>query len=179
MQWVGLARRHGVYALSESGLAFDAKARLTDFAKPENKELLSRALALLSRRDASRAEFVAKLTAAGFDRSEVDAAADWCTSQGFLDEARYVEGTARRLSAKYGASRVTHTLRSKGVAEEAIASVTTDLKENELAQARALWDRKFRGPPADAAARAKQIRYLQSRGFGFDIIKQVIRGVED
>ena len=70
-------------------------------------------------------------------------------------------------------------LRDKGVTEQAIAEVTPDLKENELAQARAVWIRKFREPPADANAKSKQIRYLQSRGFSFAIIKQVIRGTED
>ena len=152
---------------------------MIDPVKPENKELLSRALALLSRRDASRAEFVAKLIAAGYGKEEVEGTADWCVAQGFLNETRYVEGAARRLSAKYGASRVTHTLRSKGVSEEAIAGVAGDLKDNELTQARAIWTRKFREPPADANAKAKQIRYLQSRGFSFEIIKQVIRGVDD
>lgn len=152
---------------------------MIEAAKPENRELLSRALALLSRRDASRAEFVAKLIAAGYAKSDVEGAADWCASQGFLNETRYVEGAARRLSAKYGASRVMQTLRSKGATEETIAGVMPDLKENELAQARAIWTRKFREPPADANAKAKQIRYLQSRGFGFAIISQVIRGLDD
>ena len=152
---------------------------MIDIVKPDNKELLARALALLSRRDASRAEFVSKLIAAGYGKSDVEGAADWCAEQGFLNEARYVEGAARRLSAKYGASRVAQTLRSKGVTEEAIAEVVPDLKENELAQARAIWTRKFREPPADANARSKQIRYLQSRGFRFEIIKQVICGTDE
>ena len=153
--------------------------RNMDTAKPENKELLSRALTLLSRRDIPRAEFIAKLVAAGYAKPEVEGAADWCIEQGFLNETRFVEGAARRLSAKYGVSRVTRALRSKGVTEQAIADVTPDLKENELARARALWTRKFREPPADANARAKQIRYLQSRGFSFDIIKRVISGITD
>ena len=110
---------------------------------------------------------------------EVEGAADWCQAQGFLNESRYVEGTARRLSAKYGVNRVTHTLRSKGVTEQAIADVTPELKENELAQAQAIWTRKFREPPVDANAKSKQIRYLQSRGFSFNIIKRVITGVTD
>ncbi|MEP7156583.1 MAG: recombination regulator RecX [Betaproteobacteria bacterium] len=141
--------------------------------------MLSRALAFLSRRDSSRTQFIQKMIAGGYEKSEVEAAADWCQQQGFLDEGRYVEGAARRLSAKYGTSRVLHTLRQKGATEESIAEVTSDLKENELAQARAVWVRKFREPPADANAKSKQIRYLQTRGFSFDIIKRVITGVED
>ena len=66
-------------------------------AKPENRELLSRALALISRRDLSRAEFVNKLVTREFDKAEVEAAADWCAAQGFLSESRYAEGAARRL----------------------------------------------------------------------------------
>lgn len=127
----------------------------------------------------SRAEFIAKLVGAGYEKSEVEGAADWCLGQGFLNETRYVEGAARRLSAKYGVSRVTRALRDKGVTAEAIAVVIPDLKENELAQARAIWTRKFREPPVDATAKSKQIRYLQSRGFSFEVIKQVIRGTEE
>ena len=134
---------------------------------------------MLSRRDVSRTEFIAKLITAGYEKIEVDGAADWCHAQGFLNESRYVEGAARRLSAKYGVSRVTHTLRSKGVTEEAIAGIVPDLKENELAQARAIWTRKFREPPVDANAKSKQIRYLQSRGFSFEVIKRVIRGPDE
>jgi len=144
--------------------------------KPENRELLSKALALLSRRELGRAEFVTKLVAREFARSDVEAAADWCEAQGFLSESRYVEGAARRLSSKYGASRVAQTLRSKGVDEDAISQVISDLKTNELGQARTLWMRRFGSPPADANEKSKQIRFLQSRGFGFDVIKRVIGG---
>jgi regulatory protein len=147
--------------------------------KPENRELLSKALALLSRRELGRTEFVTKLIAREFVKSEVEAAADWCEAQGFLSESRYVEGAARRLSAKYGTSRVAQTLRSKGINEDAISQVIPDLKINEFGQARTLWLRRFGSPPADANEKSKQIRFLQSRGFGFDVIKRVIGGSTD
>lgn len=127
----------------------------------------------------SRAQFITKLIAAGHEKEEVEGAADWCQQQGFLDEGRYVEGAARRLSAKYGTSRVVRTLREKGATEESISDVTVGLKENELTQAKSIWLRKFREPATDAAAKSKQIRYLQSRGFSFDIIKRVITGIEE
>jgi regulatory protein len=150
-----------------------------DPAKPENKELLSRALALLSRRDVARAEFVGKLTAAGYDKAEVAAAADWCEAQGFLSETRFVEGAARRLSSKYGANRVAHSLRDKGVSDEAIAGVMPDLKDSDLARARAIWSRRFHHPPADQNEKARQVRFLQSRGFSYATIKLVILGEEE
>lgn len=148
-------------------------------AKPGNRELLSRALALLSRREMGRAEFVSKLIASGFEKVDVEEAAAWCQTQGFLNETRYVEGVARRLSVKYGASRVASTLRGKGVTEDAIAEAMPDLKVSELDQARLLWARKFGAPGENAAEKARQMRYLQSRGFSFDTIKKVVRGELD
>lgn len=145
-------------------------------AKPENKALVSAALKLLSRRDYSRTEFVNKLTKAEFDKPDVEAAADWCHEQGFLNEARFAETTSRRLGTKYGAQRVAHTLRQKGVTEEAVSAALLTLKDTEPDRARALWIRKFGSVAESAEEKSKQIRYLQSRGFSFAVIKLVIGG---
>ncbi len=142
--------------------------------KPENKALVSAALRILSRRDYPRAEFISKLTSAEFDKADVEAAADWCHAQGFLNETRFAESTSRRLGAKYGAQRVAHTLRQKGVAEEQVSAVMSTLKDSEQERASALWTRKFGRIAESADEKSKQIRYLQARGFSFAIIKQVI-----
>ena len=143
--------------------------------KPEDKALVSAALRLLSRRDYPRAEFIKKLGKAEFEKSKIEAAADWCHAQGFLNETRFAESTSRRLGAKYGA----HTLRQKGVAEDEVSAAISTLKESEPDRARALWNRKFGRIAASADEKSRQIRYLQSRGFGFAIIKQVIAGTEE
>ncbi len=142
--------------------------------KPENKALVSAALRILSRRDYPRAEFISKLTSTEFDKAEVEAAADWCHAQGFLNETRFAESTSRRLGAKYGAQRVAHTLRQKGVAEEQVSAVMSTLKDSEQERASALWTRKFGRIAESADEKSKQIRYLQARGFSFAIIKQVL-----
>lgn len=147
--------------------------------KPESRELVSKALAMLSRRDMSRSEFITKLIAAEYSKEDVEAVADWCASEGFLNEARFAEGNARRLGVKYGARRVGATLKQKGVPEEVVAETMAALKDTELARAQALWLRKFHEPASDSNERNRQIRYLQSRGFGFDVIKKVITGVVD
>ena len=144
--------------------------------KPENKALVTAALRLLARRDYPRAEFIKKLGAAEFDKEEIEAAADWCHAQGFLNEPRFAESTSRRLGAKYGTQRVAHTLRQKGVAEDHVTAAISTLKESEPDRASALWTRKFGRVAESADEKSKQIRYLQSRGFSFAIIKQVIAG---
>ena len=142
--------------------------------KPEDKALVSAALRLLSRRDYPRAEFIKKLGKAEFEKSEIEAAADWCHAQGFLNETRFAESTSRRLGAKYGVQRVAHTLRQKGVAEEQVSEIISTLKDSEQDRASALWTRKFGKIAESGEEKSKQIRYLQSRGFSFAIIKQVI-----
>lgn len=147
--------------------------------KPENKALVSAALRLLSRRDYSRSEFIRKLTTGEFGKDDVEAAADWCHEQGFLNEARFAESASRRLGAKFGAKRVAHTLRQKGVTEEQVSAAVLTLNESERDRARALWTRKFGKVAESAEEKSKQIRYLQSRGFSFAIIKLVISGEPD
>jgi regulatory protein len=53
------------------------------------------------------------------------------------------------------------------------------LRGSEVERARAVWRKKFGAPPADAAARAKQMRFLASRGFTGDTIQKVVSGGED
>jgi regulatory protein len=54
-----------------------------------------------------------------------------------------------------------------------------ELRNTELARARAVWQKKFDHPPEDAAERAKQMRFLASRGFGGDTIHRVVSGGDD
>ena len=114
-----------------------------------------------------------------FTPDEIEAVTAWCAAEGFLNETRFAEGKARSLGARYGAKRVGATLKQKGVAEEVIAETVSVLKETDLARARAMWLRKFSEPATSANDRNKQIRYLQLRGFGFDVIKRVINGATD
>jgi regulatory protein len=175
--------------------------------KPENRDIVSAALRLLARRDMSRTEFVAKLgkgsksfstksgksgdagsdesgnenavaKSAGYSDEDIAAVTEWCAQEGFLNETRFAEGNARRLGAKYGARRVGATLKQKGVSEELVAETVSQLADSDFDRARALWLRKFGEPATNANDKNKQIRFLQSRGFGFDVIKRVISGAE-
>ena len=145
--------------------------------KPEDKALVSAALKLLARRDFSRSEFISMLMSAEFGKDDVEAVADWCHEQGFLNETRFAELASRRLGEKFGSKRVAHTLRQKGVAEEQVSAIVLTLNESEQDRARALWIRKFGKVAESAGEKSKQIRYLQSRGFSFSTIKLVITGL--
>ena len=151
-------------------------ARAMGAPKPENRELVSAALRLLARRDMSRKEFIIKLSRGDFSADEIESVTAWCAAEGFLNEARYAESKARVLGNRYGARRVGATLKQKGVTADLVETAVIALKETDFNRAREMWLRKFGEPAADQNNRNKQVRYLQSRGFGFDVIKRVIKG---
>jgi regulatory protein len=74
---------------------------------------------------------------------------------------------------------VASELREKGVADELIASAVLEIKENELEHARDVCRKKYKVSPASREDWAKQARFLQSRGFGFDVIKKALNSMND
>jgi regulatory protein len=76
-------------------------------------------------------------------------------------------------------ARIEYELRSKGVSGTAIAKVATAARATELERAREAWRKRFDAPPGSAAERAKQMRFLQGRGFSFDVIRRVVAGTEE
>ncbi len=50
-----------------------------------------------------------------------------------------------------------------------------ELKDSELEVAREVWKKKFGTAPQDEKEKAKQVRFLQARGFSLDVIFKVLR----
>ena len=138
-----------------------------------------RALGFLARREHSRLELKRKLAPHTEDEAEVDALLEDFQKRGWLSEERYTEQLIHARRGKYGAQRIVQELREKGVGEEAIGAALPELKDGELETAKAVWIKKFGTPPADAKEKAKQARFLASRGFRMDVIFRVLGGDED
>ena len=148
--------------------------------------LRARALQCLARREYSRAELRAKLLphVRGDEEFEppspekLDALLDDLTARGWLSDVRAATQLVHARRGRFGTQRITHEMRQKGIAEELISDALPELKESELEAAREVWQRKFGVAPQDAKEKAKQMRFMQSRGFGFDVIFKVLRVVE-
>lgn len=138
-------------------------------------ELRALALRLLARREHSRTELKRKLAGHSEDPAEVERLLDDLQQRGWLSDARFAEQLAQVRRGKYGSMRIAHELREKGVSEELIAGVLPELKETEWSDARAVWAKKFGKAPLDAKERAKQMRFLMSRGFRHEVIARVMR----
>ena len=80
--------------------------------------------------------------------------------------------------ARFGSARVASELREKGVADDLIANAVGEIKAHELEHARAVCKKKYKTSPTSREDWAKQARFLQSRGFGFDVIKKALNQTE-
>jgi regulatory protein len=139
-------------------------------------ELKARALRHLVRREHSRAELARKLAPHAESSEALEALLGELLSKKQLSDERFAEGRARILARKYGSARIKHDLKSKGIAQHIVNSVST---EGELERARAILTRKYREPAATREEWARRARFLQSRGFSMDVITRLIRGTEE
>jgi len=141
--------------------------------------LRERALGFLSRREYSRLELKRKLAPHAEDEQEVEKLLADFAVRGWLSEARFTEQIVHARRSKYGAQRIVQELKEKGVSAEAVAAILPELRESELERARTVWTKKFGDLPQDARERAKQMRFMMSRGFGSGIIGKVLQGSGD
>jgi regulatory protein len=105
---------------------------------------------------------------------QVDDVLAWLQDKGYSSEQRFVESRVHVREGRYGNLRIRQELAQHGVALD--ADTTARLKDSELARAHEVWLRKFGAPAADAAGRAKQMRFLSSRGFSPEVIRRVVKG---
>jgi len=141
--------------------------------------LTGRALRLLSTREHSRAELERKLADFEEEPGQLAKVLDTLQAKDFINEGRVVESVVHRRAGKLGASRIKQELQAKGLEPQAVAEAVQALRASEVDRAREVWRKKFGAPPADAAERAKQMRFLASRGFGGDTIHKVVSGSDD
>ena len=142
--------------------------------------LRERALRFLARREHSRAELARKLAPHADDSTEIDSVLDDLENRGWLSERRVVEQVVHARRPRFGARRIERELLDKGISEDSVAAALPQLKEGELDAARAVWLKKFGGrQPGRPAERARQVRFLQGRGFDLDVILKVIKGYDD
>jgi regulatory protein len=154
--------------------------------KKSELSLRARALQYLARREHSRAELRGKLLRSvqknedsghEFDSSgqaDLDALLDDLSARGWLSDQRAAAQLIHLKRNRFGTQRITYELRQKGIAEELIDAVLPSLKENEMEAAREVWQKKFFTLPGDAKEKARQMRFLQSRGFSIDVIIKVL-----
>jgi regulatory protein len=135
-------------------------------------ELKARALRFLVRREHSRAELARKLAPHAESPQAVEAVLDLLLSKKQQSDERFASERARVLSRKYGPARIRHDLRARGIADEVIERVASG---GELERARAILAKKFPVKTEKREEQAKRARFLQARGFSYDVIRSVLK----
>ena len=141
--------------------------------------LKGRALRLLSQREHSRRELERKLAEHETEPGQLARALDELQARGFISEERVIESVIHRRAGKLGTARVKQELAAKGLSGEAVAEAMEHLRATELSRAREVWRRKFGQAAADPKERARQIRFLVSRGFAAEAVRRVVQGTDE
>jgi len=141
-------------------------------------DLRVRALQCLTRRDHSRAELHAKLAAHADSEEALTAVLDALQAEHLLSDVRYASQRVSVRANRYGNGRLRQELRQKGVSDGDIEAALPEAGD-EGERCRAIWVKKFGQPPQSAEERAKQMRFLQYRGFSAEAIRQTLRGASE
>lgn len=136
------------------------------------------AMNLLARREYARAELIRRLEGRGMPEELVAAVADDLVTENLLSDARFAESfVASRAARGQGPLRIRRELEERGVSGELI-EIAFDEAGTDWAACAAGVRRKRFGPamPEDFPDKAKQMRFLQYRGFAPDQIRAAVGG---
>jgi regulatory protein len=145
----------------------------------------ARALRYLAQREHSRAELERKLARHVEDTPEASAtlqiarALDELAARGLLSDARAAEAVVAAGARRFGALKLRHALRARGLPEEVAAGALAALEGSELERAREVWRRRYGTPAANVAERVRQARFLAGRGFSSEVIRRVVAGLDE
>jgi regulatory protein len=129
------------------------------------------ALALLARREYASGELASVLTRKGYAREVVAEVVSELAGERLVDDTRYAESLVRLLAGRgQGPARIRQELREAGLTDDqVVAALEGGPDWGQLAGE--VRQRKFGAErPADWPERARQMRFLQYRGFSKDHI---------
>ena len=106
------------------------------------------------------------------------AALDELQAKGFISEERVAASVLRQRAARLGDRRLRQELHTKGLDAQTVAQALELLRGTEPARAREVGQRKFGQVPTDPAGRARQMRFLLTRGFAMDVVRRVVQGAD-
>ena len=154
--------------------------KLTNNPNKNQLQLKKRALYYLGKRDYSRVELGRKiLTYSEFleiSKADFELVLDELEEKDWLSDDRFSEQFVLSRKRKFGARKIAHELKLRGVNELIISRVLRDIKDDEFLLAKKIWEKKFNQIPITIDEKAKQIRFMQSRGIEVAIIHQILSG---
>ena len=142
-----------------------------------NKDAYKSALKMLTRREHSCFELRQKLLKQDYLHDEIDEVLEALKQAGFQSDRRYVEMLIRaRQNQGYGPVRIQHELSEKGVDSTLYSDLIIEDDEVWSELAREVREKKYGAEsPEDFKAQAKQMKFLQYRGFSMRHISNAMK----
>jgi len=134
------------------------------------------AIQLLSRRDHGEYELYQKLSFKGYDQDAIQEAINFCLDHNYLDDLRYARSQIRQHVYKgHGERRIRQELQQKRVADSIVDKAMEEEPQDWFELAKQAAEKKFKGMKAkDQKEYAKQVRFLQYRGYSFEQISYAL-----
>lgn len=145
-----------------------------------SKDIRLAAMNLLARREHSQQELHDKLLNKGFDADAVQSVLSTLSREGLLSDERFTEAFINsRLQRGSGPMKIVMELQQRGIGHELISCYLDERDTKWTQRAVEVRVKRF-GPslPRDFKERARQMRFLQYRGFTMSQIQKAIGGEE-
>jgi len=135
------------------------------------------AMDLLARREQSWLELIQKLSKRFPDEAEqIECELHKLREEGLQSDLRMAESFIRhRVNRGQGPIKISMELKRHGIADQCLTQALEVSEIDWLTQLSELCERKYgSADPADLKDKARRSRFLQQRGFSFDMIRQVL-----
>ena len=144
-------------------------------------EARKKAMDYLARREHGRSELLEKVTRFGFDADVADDAVAQLVEDGLQSDVRFADAFVRsRINQGKGPAKIRADLREKGVNDGVTEDGIREADQDWYALAVEVRLKKFGAErPADFKEKARQMRFLQSRGFEQDQIQAAVSASGD
>ncbi len=161
--------------VAESPQVTDERPPRAPRAPKPPRSIKAQAVAHLARREYSRTELRSRLLKGEVSAEAVDAALDELAAAGLLSDARFANAVVRQKSGSYSKRAIGEALKAKGVTGDEVADALAGHEIDDADAIVALWRRRFGVAPGDDREKARQVRFLQSRGFALSAIFRLLR----
>lgn len=144
-------------------------------------EARKKAMDYLARREHSRDELCRKMAKAGFEVNVSFDAIEQLQKDGLQSDRRFVEAFVQsRISQGKGPTRIRVDLKQRGIRDAMIQEVLLETEQDWFALARETRQKKFGvDEPAEFKDKARQMRFLQYRGFEPDQIQVAVSAYDE
>lgn len=140
-----------------------------------------KAIELLSLREHAAGELRTKLLQKGYQKDAIAAAIKYLQDKNYLNDARFANLFAQELVHKkrFGPSKIREKLYQRGLSADVIQKILTEYdQDQQIENCHYHFMKKFKTHSdfESMEDKSKAIRYLQGKGFSWDVINTVFSG---